>query len=89
MSENGFPKTAATLRKELGVPEDFDAAAVKKYTTLLEKKWTTTGRLQKKASQSCRLSLEFLICPSIYTGTNFFLIDRRPGVATRSFAIRT
>jgi platelet-activating factor acetylhydrolase IB subunit alpha len=55
MSENGFPNTAATLRKELAVPEDFDAAAVNKYKTLLQKKWTTTARLQRKASQNYRL----------------------------------
>lgn len=53
-SENGFPKTAATLRKELDIPEEFDAAAVKKYQTLLQKKWTTTARLQRKASRTYR-----------------------------------
>lgn len=52
LSASGLPETAATLRKELGVAEhDFDSTAVKKYETLLEKKWTSTVRLQKKASQ--------------------------------------
>ncbi|KAJ5678676.1 WD domain-containing protein [Penicillium macrosclerotiorum] len=48
-SANDLPETAATLRRELGIQEhDFDAAAEKKYETLLEKKWTSTVRLHKK-----------------------------------------
>lgn len=51
---NDLPETAATLRKELAIAEDsLDAATVKKYETLLEKKWTSTVRLQKKVSQEC------------------------------------
>lgn len=39
------------MRDELGIADhDFDAIAVKKYDTLLEKKWTSTVRLQRKAS---------------------------------------
>ncbi|EAW11467.1 WD40 repeat domain-containing protein [Aspergillus clavatus NRRL 1] len=38
LSANGLPETTAILRKELGVTEhDFNATAVKKYETLLEK----------------------------------------------------
>jgi platelet-activating factor acetylhydrolase IB subunit alpha len=41
--------SAATLRAELGLAEDdFDATTMKKYEILLEKKWTSTARLQKK-----------------------------------------
>lgn len=51
LSANGLPNTAATLREELDLSEfDFDDAAVKKYETLLEKKWTSTVRLQKKVT---------------------------------------
>lgn len=39
------------MRKELGIDEDsFDASTMSKYETLLEKKWTSNVRLQKKAS---------------------------------------
>lgn len=51
LSANELPETAAILRSELGIAEhDFDATAVKKYETLLEKKWTSNVRLHKKAS---------------------------------------
>lgn len=37
------------MRTELGLGEDaFDSATAKKYETLLEKKWTSVVRLQKK-----------------------------------------
>ncbi|QSS59479.1 WD domain-containing protein [Histoplasma capsulatum] len=49
LSANDLPNTAAALRAELNLTEeDFDATAVKKYETLLEKKWTSIVRLQKK-----------------------------------------
>ena len=44
----GFPRSAATLREELGIPPDFDEATSRKYRGLMEKKWTSTLRLQKK-----------------------------------------
>jgi platelet-activating factor acetylhydrolase IB subunit alpha len=48
------------LRQELGLGEDvFDAATTKKYEGLLEKKWTSIVRLQKKA---CPLNLG---CPAL------------------------
>lgn len=50
LSATNLPNTATALREELSLPEDaFDAATVKKYETLLEKKWTSIVRLQKKA----------------------------------------
>ncbi|PGH34635.1 nuclear distribution protein PAC1 [[Emmonsia] crescens] len=50
LSANNLLNAAATLRSELNLEEDtFDAATAKKYETLLEKKWTSVVRLQKKA----------------------------------------
>ncbi|KAK4101294.1 dynein regulator [Parathielavia hyrcaniae] len=49
LSSNNLPSAAAALRAELGLGEDvFDAATAKKYEGLLEKKWTSVVRLQKK-----------------------------------------
>lgn len=47
LASNGLPKSAALLSDEAGV----DAAAVKAATGLLEKKWTSVLRLQKKVMQ--------------------------------------
>jgi len=53
MSANSLPNTAAALRTESGLGEDvFDTATTKKYETLLEKKWSSIIRLQKKVSLS-------------------------------------
>ena len=38
----------AALKQELNIGEGFDAATSKKYEGLLEKKWTSVVRLQKK-----------------------------------------
>lgn len=43
-----LPESAKLLRKELGVGDKFDEATSKKYEGLLEKKWTSVVRLQKK-----------------------------------------
>ncbi|KAL0468317.1 nuclear migration protein NudF-2 [Neurospora intermedia] len=44
-----LPNTAAALREELSLSEEvFDPATAKKYEGLLEKKWTSVVRLQKK-----------------------------------------
>ncbi|CAG8958266.1 hypothetical protein HYFRA_00000621 [Hymenoscyphus fraxineus] len=43
-----LPNSAAALREELQIGESFDAATSKKYEGLLEKKWTSVVRLQKK-----------------------------------------
>lgn len=51
LSANNLPNAVAALRTELGLEEEtFDAVTAKKYETLLEKKWTSVIRLQKKAS---------------------------------------
>lgn len=50
LSANNLSSSATALRTELGLAEDvFDAATAKKYEGLIEKKWTSVVRLQKKA----------------------------------------
>lgn len=44
----GMAESAATLRQESNLTETFDDTTAKKYETLLEKKWTSVVRLQKK-----------------------------------------
>ncbi|KAI9704487.1 MAG: protein with putative role during mitosis [Bogoriella megaspora] len=49
LSTSNLLDTAAVLRAELGAGEDvFDINTMKKYNSLLEKKWTSVVRLQKK-----------------------------------------
>lgn len=50
LSAAGLDKTSQCLRDELNLPESssFDSATAKKYEGLLEKKWTSVVRLQKK-----------------------------------------
>ncbi|KAE8148513.1 Nuclear distribution protein nudF [Aspergillus avenaceus] len=46
---SGLHDTAATLRRETELAEDvFDATTAKRYEGMLEKKWTSIARLQKK-----------------------------------------
>ena len=45
-----LPNAAAALREELRVGDSFDDATSKKYEGLLEKKWTSVVRLQKKVN---------------------------------------
>jgi len=46
-----LPKTAQVIREELGIGDSFDDATKKKYEGLLEKKWTSVVRLQKKVGK--------------------------------------
>ncbi|KAL7624961.1 Lissencephaly-1 [Parahypoxylon ruwenzoriense] len=49
LSANNLSNTADALRAELGLGEEaFDANTAKRYESLLEKKWTSVVRLQKK-----------------------------------------
>lgn len=48
LTSTNLTNSAETLRAELNVGESFDAATSKKYEGLLEKKWTSVVRLQKK-----------------------------------------
>lgn len=51
LSANNLPSTAAALRAELDISEEtFDTNTAKKYEGLLEKKWTSVVRLQKKVA---------------------------------------
>ena len=53
LSSNNLTSTAAALRAEIGLGEDvFDATTAKKYEGLLEKKWTSVVRLQKKVGNT-------------------------------------
>ncbi|KAF7559527.1 hypothetical protein G7046_g4626 [Stylonectria norvegica] len=49
LAANNLPDSATALRTELNLGEDvYEPATAKKYETLLEKKWTSVVRLQKK-----------------------------------------
>lgn len=48
LSSINLTGSAAALREELQIGDSFDAATSKKYEGLLEKKWTSVVRLQKK-----------------------------------------
>ncbi|KAJ3476407.1 hypothetical protein NLG97_g9140 [Lecanicillium saksenae] len=49
LSANNLQSSATALREELSLGEDvYDPATAKKYESLLEKKWTSIVRLQKK-----------------------------------------
>jgi platelet-activating factor acetylhydrolase IB subunit alpha len=48
LSSSNLPKSAAALREEINIGDGFDEATSKKYEGLLEKKWTSVVRLQKK-----------------------------------------
>nr|OQO18822.1 Nuclear distribution protein PAC1 [Rachicladosporium sp. CCFEE 5018] len=49
LASAGHPNAALALRQELDLPESsFDSTTTKKYEGLLEKKWTSVVRLQKK-----------------------------------------
>lgn len=47
-------ESATTLRAELGDAVTIDDATIKKYEGLLEKKWTSVVRLQKKVGSGKR-----------------------------------
>ena len=48
LSSNNLPNAAAALRADANIGDAFDDATSKKYEGLLEKKWTSVVRLQKK-----------------------------------------
>ena len=49
LTASNLPGSAAAMRAELNLPEEvFEPATAKKYEGLLEKKWTSVVRLQKK-----------------------------------------
>ena len=50
LTSTNHTDSARALRDELNIADGFDEATSKKYEGLLEKKWTSVVRLQKKAS---------------------------------------
>ncbi|KAK8092583.1 nuclear distribution protein PAC1 [Apiospora kogelbergensis] len=57
LAANNLPNAAAAVRADLNLGEDvFDAATAKKYENLLERKWTSIVRLQKKVSDCDAIS---------------------------------
>ncbi|KAF4302888.1 Lissencephaly-1 [Botryosphaeria dothidea] len=48
LAASNHPTSAQALREELAIGDSFDDATRKKYEGLLEKKWTSVVRLQKK-----------------------------------------
>lgn len=48
LTSQNLTNSVAALREELSIGDGFDAATSKKYEGLLEKKWTSVVRLQKK-----------------------------------------
>ena len=52
LSSTKLSSSAVALREELGIGDSFDDATSKKYEGLLEKKWTSVVRLQKKVGRS-------------------------------------
>ena len=55
LSSIKLSNSAAALREELSIGESFDDATSKKYEGLLEKKWTSVVRLQKKVGHGIKL----------------------------------
>ena len=48
LTVSNLPESANALRQEVKLGNNFDDATRKKYEGLLEKKWTSVVRLQKK-----------------------------------------
>jgi len=75
LSSINLSNSAAALREELQIGDTFDAATSKKYEGLLEKKWTSVVRLQKKVMGSASGEPQTLT----------WSIDNGPGVTELSF----
>ena len=54
LSSVKLSNSAAALREELSIGDSFDDATSKKYEGLLEKKWTSVVRLQKKVGRNVK-----------------------------------
>ncbi|RKO84419.1 WD40-repeat-containing domain protein [Blyttiomyces helicus] len=57
LTTTGLPETAAALRKEAGL-SDYNPDGKQRYSGLLEKKWTSVIRLQKKVGAHGQLIME-------------------------------
>lgn len=73
--------TASTLRQELDIGDTFDDATSKKYEGLLEKKWTSVVRLQKKVYLAPRSLPFFILNASVF-------LDNGSGISQRKSSIR-
>jgi len=86
LAANNLRTSATSLRAELNLGEDvFDEATTKKYETLLEKKWTLIGRLQKKVCRAC----SSLSQPAVKGPSHLSFTDTRARVPQYNIADRT
>lgn len=74
--------SASALRQELDIGNTFDDATSKKYEGLLEKKWTSVVRLQKKVYLEPRSLFFFILNAST-------VLDNGSGISQRKSSIRT
>lgn len=77
------PRAAEAFREEANIPASFDEATRKKYEGILEKKWTSVVRLQKKV-----VNMPDVCTCTAYT-YSFIFPDSGPGAAQRQLAKRT
>ena len=63
LASNNLPNAANALREELNLSETFDSNTSKKYEGLLEKKWTSVVRLQKKVCYVQKMLPIYLLYP--------------------------
>lgn len=75
--------TASTLRQELDIGNSFDDATSKKYEGLLEKKWTSVVRLQKKVFLEPPLSLLLHTKSRVYLDNGFGISQRKSSIRAR------
>ena len=61
MTATNLPQSATALHEELSIGDSFDDVTRKKYEGLLEKKWTSVVRLQKKVNITSQLTKVKLI----------------------------
>lgn len=89
LTSTNLHKTATTLREELDIGDSLDEATTKKYAGLLEKKWTSVVRLQKKVRAAFFFpapTLFYSISP--FSLVNNALADHGIGIPSRVATIR-
>lgn len=60
LAANNLTQSATALRQEAGIGETFDDDTRKKYEGLLEKKWTSVVRQQKKVRNRQGIQMSML-----------------------------
>lgn len=89
LSANNLQNTAAALREELGLSEEtLDAGTVKKYEGLLEKKWTSVVRLQKKVRRPQQQPASFPISCLVQSVDLMHVIDHGARIAVCRTPVR-